>query len=56
MKTTQTAKKVQVRICIPLDLVKNEFWDYPYPGSEIAVFKTLIGNYILAHGDRARAV
>ena len=48
---TQTGNKSLVRICIPLDLVKNEFWEYPYPGSEIADFKTLIGNYILAHGD-----
>src|SRR5262245_180862 len=38
----ETSKKSQVLVCAPRDLVTNEFWTYPYPGSEIDVFKKLL--------------
>ncbi|MFN8006027.1 MAG: hypothetical protein U0V70_03140 [Terriglobia bacterium] len=47
----QTSNKSLVRICVPADLVRNESWEYPYPGSEIDVFKKLLGEYILSHGN-----
>ena len=47
----QTSKKSLVRVCVPLDLVKNEFWGYPYPGSEMDLFMRLVGSYIHDHGD-----
>jgi len=47
----QTPKRSQVLVCVPQDLVTKEWWTYPYPGSEIDVFKKLLANYILAHGD-----
>lgn len=51
-QTTQTSKNFLVRVCVPPDLVKNEHWGHPYPGSEMDVFKNLLRDYILAHGDR----
>src|SRR5688572_5665636 len=50
--SAQPSKNFLVRVCVPPDLVKNESWNYPYPGSEMAVFKNLLRDYILAHGDR----
>ncbi len=47
----QTSKKSQVVVCVPQDLVTKESWTYPYPGIDIDVFKRLLADYILAHGD-----
>ncbi len=50
-QTTQTSRNFLVRVCVPPDLVKNESWGHPYPGSEMADFRSLLRDYILAHGD-----
>ncbi|PYV42770.1 MAG: hypothetical protein DMG06_12945 [Acidobacteria bacterium] len=50
-QTTQTSRNFEARVCVPPDLVTNESWRYPYPGSEMDVFKSLLRDYILAHGD-----
>src|SRR5438552_3946646 len=50
-QTTQTSRNFQVRVCVPPDLLTNESWRYPYPGSEMDVFRNLLRDFILAHGD-----
>ena len=48
---TQTDSKQFVYFCIPRNLVENENWENPYPGSRIQQFKNLIRDYLLEHGD-----
>ena len=50
-QTTQSSRNFLVRVCVPPDLVKNQSWGHPAPGSEMADFRSLLRDYILAHGD-----
>ena len=45
------APEVTVSICVPRDLVEKEFWNAPYPGSKIDVFKKGIQQFIVTEGD-----
>jgi len=41
---------VLVKVCVPRNLVDDESWNTPYPGSVMAAFKTLIREFVAAHG------
>src|SRR5262245_46302354 len=41
---------VQVRICIPPQLVTQESWENPYPGGDMWAFKNTIKHYVATHG------
>jgi hypothetical protein len=41
---------VHVRICIPPNLVAEESWQTPYPGSPMATFRDSLRDYVAAHG------
>lgn len=47
----QTSSKQIVRLCVPRNLVERENWEHPYPGSRIELFRNLIRDYLLEHGD-----
>lgn len=46
---------LQVRICIPPRLVTEQSWDKPVPGSNMAAFRSLIRDYVAAHGGSGDA-
>lgn len=41
---------IQVRICIPPQLVTDESWETPYPGSDMQAFRNTIRDYVAAYG------
>jgi TPR repeat protein len=49
--SAQTGSKQVVRICVPRKLIESEGWEHPAPGSRIQLFRNMIRDYLLEHGD-----
>jgi TPR repeat protein len=47
----QTSPKQMVHICLPRNLVERESWENPLPGSRMLLFRNLVRDYLLEHGD-----
>ena len=45
------ATSLTATLCVPLDLVQNQFWDYPYPGGKMDKFRRAVGAFVVAQGD-----
>jgi hypothetical protein len=43
--------QVPIDLCVPADLVDNQSWDQPEPGSRMAAFRGALRAFILASGD-----
>jgi uncharacterized protein len=48
---TPSSKRAAAQVCVPTNLVNNQLWDKPASGSKMAAFKSILRNYISAHGN-----
>jgi hypothetical protein len=49
--SAQPSSEQLVRICVLRNLIESEGWEHSAPGSRIQLFRNLIRDYLLGHGD-----